>query len=69
MSWQPLLGYGTITGMDRCPCNDGNHISVEQDTDDPLHLLFRCWCGRTREGHADNIAEVQRLATTRSVSP
>lgn len=60
-TWRLVFGYRAVEGVPVCPCRDGNSVSMEQDTSDPLHLRFRCWCGRTIEAHMDDQRELDDL--------
>ena len=62
MSMRLVFGYKHVQGVPMCPCADpGNYLSLEQDEDDPLHLRFQCWCGRTVEAHMDDKKELDEL--------
>lgn len=53
-----VFGYRHVAGVPPCPCRDpGNYMAMEQPGDDPLTVLFRCWCGRTMPAAFDSIEE------------
>lgn len=57
-NWKLVFGYRHVLGVPMCPCADpGNYLSMEQDPEDPLHVRFRCWCGRTIEARMEDQAE------------
>lgn len=61
-AWRLLFGYQHVKGVPLCPCADpGNYLMLEQRTDDPLAIRFRCWCGRTMDGTYDDQAELDDL--------
>lgn len=50
-----VFGYRHVTGVPLCPCRDpGNYLMMEQPGDDPLDVVFGCWCGRTMQAQFDS---------------
>lgn len=53
-----VFGYRHVVGVPPCPCRDpGTYLAMEQPGDDPLDVVFRCWCGRTNQARFDSMAE------------
>jgi hypothetical protein len=67
--WKLVFGYRHVQGVPPCPCRDpGNYMSMEQSTDNPLKVRFRCWCGSTCNGTMDTQEELNEFLRKNGVA-